>query len=310
MTDISVGGVKYGISVGTKPKTVENKQASNALSESAQKYIQTEDKVSESKQTKGSIPQVDNNISNSLNSEKGTLTVGNHSYTNIRKLTKGIELEDAKKIVTGNKVDEVFFKDEQGQLYVAFGKKEQKGALELDYLKEGYIGKFGDKTVKVVHIDNEINTVKEGALSPLNSTWKNVKDAGSSGIAKGVTEMGTTLVAIFVGKSVIENGITAVTAAKGAETVGGVAKGGINLIDKGSKIVNNAGKTGKAIATTVGSGAQKLVIGAAFAGIVVGAVVGTMSAYGAIQARKPKNDFTTIDMITNPGLSYNATQPK
>ena len=303
MTDISVGGVKYGLSVATKVKVAPKTEETN-LPDSIKKYIQTEDKVTDSKPVKGKVPQVDNNISENFNSASGKLTVGDKTFSNIRAVTKGLDLEEAKKIVSGNQVDEIFFKTEEGQIFVAFGDKENKGSMKLDGLKEGYIGKFGDKTVKIVNIDNEINTVREGALSPLTSTWKNVKDAGSSGIAKGVTEMGTTLIAIFVGKTVIENGITAVTAAKGAATVGNEVAKGINIIDKGSKIVGNAGKTGKAIALTVGSGLQKLAVGGLVAGAVVGTIVGSMSLYGAVKARNPKNDFNSVDMITNPGLSF------
>lgn len=305
MTDISVGGIKYGISVGTKVKVAEKTQETE-VPESVSKYtqLQLEDKVAEPQNApKGKVPQVDNNISESFN-PSNKLTISNRTFSNIREITKGLNLEEAKKITNGNAVDEVFFESEDGKLYMAFGEKENKGSLNIDGIKEGYRGKYGDKTVKMVHIDNEINTVKEGALAPLTSTWKNVREAGTSGIAKGVTEMGTTLIAIFVGKTVIENGISAVTTANGAAAAGEVVKGGVNIIDKGSKIVNSAGKTGKVIASTVGAGAQKLVIGAAFAGIVVGAVVGTMSAYGAIKARNPKNDYTTIDMVTNPGLSF------
>jgi hypothetical protein len=307
MTDISVAGAKYGISVSTKVKPAQDKkETEKELPDFVQKYIQTDDKVNNSKVSKGEIPQTDKNISKSFNSENNILDVGNHTYSNIKKITNGLDLEEAKKIVKDNKIDEIFFKTEEGELYVAYGNKENKGSLNMDSLKDGYIGKFGDKTVKVVHIDNETNTVKEGALSPINSTWKHVKEAGTSGVAKGITEMGTTLVAIFVGKSVIENGITAVSTAKNA---GQVVKGGVDIIGTGTKIVGNAGKTGKAIAVTVGSGLEKLAIGGLVAGAVVGTIVGTMSAYGAIKARNPKNDFTTIDMITNPKLSF-ATKAK
>ncbi len=306
MTDISVGSAnKYGISIGTKVKVkvAENTQE-NKSSDTVSKYtqLQLEDKVTDTKTTpKGMVPKTPDNISESFN-PSNKIVVGDRTFTNIKPITKGLELEDVKKITSDNQVDEVFFKSEDGQLYMAYGEKENKGSLDIGALKENYIGKYGDKAVKLVHIDNEINTVKEGALSPLTSTLKNVKEAGSSGITKGVTEMGTTLVAIFVGKTVIENGITAVTTSKTA--IGGISKG-INIIDTGSKIVGNAGKTGKVIAVTVGSGLQKLAVGGLIAGAVVGTIVGSMSIYGALKARNPKNDYTTIDMVTNPSLSFN-----
>lgn len=308
MPEISVGGVKYTVAVSSKAnKADNNKDVEKQLPDFAQKYIQTEDKVSENKNNKGSIPQTDNNISKSFGG--GVLTVGKNTFGNIKKITNQIDLEEAKNIVKDNKIDEIFFKTQEGDLFLAYGDKSSKGALEMGTLKEGYIGRFNNQPVKIVHIDNEINTVKEGALSPLTSTWKNVKDASATGIAKGVTEMGTTLVAIFVGKSVIENGISAVSAAKGAAAAGHAAKGSVNIIKTGSKIVGNAGQTGKAIAVTVGGGLQKLAIGGLVAGAVVGTVVGTMSAVGAVRARNPHNDFTTIEMVTNPDLSY-TTKPK
>ena len=92
---------------------------------------------------KGTVPNVEKAVSESLTPIKGgTFVVGQHTFPNIRQVTPGYELDDAQKITSGNKIDEVFFSTEDGKLFVAYGTQEDKGALNTDHVKEGYIGKF------------------------------------------------------------------------------------------------------------------------------------------------------------------------
>lgn len=259
------------------------------------------DSLSNKKIEKGPVPQSAITISSdSTFSGNEILVVGQNKFTHVRPLVQGMELEEAKNIIKDNKVDEIIFKNEDGKLFIAFGGKETKGSLNLESIREGHIGKMGNSHVKIVHINNETNTVKEGAIAPLTSTWANIKDAGATGITKGIAEMGTTVVAIFIGKSIVQNGMTAVSTAQAAASIGEAAGGAI----KGVNIVKEAGSTGKAIISTVGSGIKQVGVGVAVAGAVIGTVAGVMSIYGAISGSRPKNDFTTIDMLTDQSLSF------
>jgi hypothetical protein len=229
--------------------------------------------------------------------ENSTLVVGHNKYTGVKPLVPGMELEEAKNIIKENKIDEIIFKDEDGKFYIAYGGKETKGALDLENIKEGHIGRLGSKNVKIVHIDNETNTVSEGAKAPLKSTWNSIKEAGSSGITKGIAEMGTTIVAIFIGKSLVVNGMTAAqTAVTTSEAAAGAAKA--------TGIVKEAGVASKAIFSTVTSGVKQVAVGAAIAGTVIGTVAGVMSVIGAVAGSRPKNDFTTLEMLTDPNLAF------
>src|SRR5690606_30134762 len=142
---------------------------------------------------------------------------------------------------------------------------------ELGNLKEKLIGVYDNQRVKIVHIDNEINTAKEGAISPFKTTWKTIREAGETGMVKGIAEIGTTVVALFVGKSLIQNGITAAQQANTVTAAVGSTGTAINVGKEASKIVGRAGSTGKAIFTTVKSGVSQVAVGV----IVAGAVVGT-----------------------------------
>ncbi|MFN8674242.1 MAG: hypothetical protein U0457_19435 [Candidatus Sericytochromatia bacterium] len=262
------------------------------------------DKIVPSTTSKGSIPQVDDNISSSLSVKKHKedpvdFKIAGKTYQ-AYPLTEGIELSEAANITKNNEIDEIFIKDENGKLYVIFGDKDTKGSLDIEGIKEGYIGKINGNSAKVLKIDNETNTVREGALNPLKSTWGNVKDAGATGITKGIGEIGGTVVGLVLSGTVIKNIFSATqTVGETAQVVNGAVKTGKAIID-----VGKAGKTGVAIVKTVGSGLKQGVVYTAIAAGLIGAVAGGFSAYGAIKARNPKNDFTTIDMITDPDLAF------
>ena len=256
------------------------------------------DSIVSTKIEKGIIPSSAVAVATNPTPEKNlTLKVGANIFTDVHPIVQGMDLEEAKNIIKENKIDEIIFKTEEGKLYIANGSKSTKGALNLDDVKGGHIGKLDGKNVKIVHISNETNTTLEGAKSPLVSTWKNIKEAGATGITKGIAEMGTTVVAIFIGKSIVQNGMSAVqTATTVTEAAGTVAKG-VN-------VVKGAGGAGKAIVSTVGSGLKQVGAGVAVAGAVVGTVAVVLSAFGAISGSRPKNDFTTIEMLTDPSLAF------
>jgi hypothetical protein len=239
----------------------------------------------------------------SANTANPVAYIGGNELTNIHLVSKDFDLAKAKSITDQNYVDEIYFKDEQDNLYVAFGSPEKGGALNLDRLKENYIGRFGEKKVTVVHINNETNTTWEGVTAPWKSTLNTLRDAGQSGIVRGIGEMTTTLTAMFIGKSVLENGIKTVSA-KTAEKV--TEKAAEAVVEKGTEVVaqastgllGNARALGSTIGQSIKSSMRTVVVGGAVAGAVVGAVVTIGSGISAIKSHYNHRDFTTLDMVT------------
>lgn len=231
--------------------------------------------------------------------------IGGNQLTHIHKVDQSFNLDSAKQITDQNGIDEVYFrtvndKGELGsELYVAYGSQEAKGALNLDRLKPGYVGRMDKLKIKVVHINNETNTMWEGAKAPWITTANTLKDAGKSGIAKGIGEVATTVTALFIGKTVIENGVKTVTekaaqsaVEKTAEAVAG------EVATKAPTLIGQAKTLGSTIGLSVKSSLRSVAVGAAVAGAVVGTVVTVGSAIGAVSSRFKHRDYTTLDMIT------------
>lgn len=245
------------------------------------------------------IPAVNALITRSLtDSHKSlTLTVGNQILTRVKPARDGLTLEQIKNILLDNKVDEVIVGTPDGKLFIAHGQESTRGALDLERVKAGYIGDLNGQTVMVLHVDNETNTVKEGAKAPIKGTMQIVKTASESGIVKGVTEMGTAVVTIVIGKSVLEKGIDVVkSASKTAapkvveEVTEEVAeevskKVAPKLVAKGMKemFVNGATNFGIAVGVTAG---------------VLAVVGGVLAGVGAIHGSRTKPRMETIKMAT------------
>lgn len=231
----------------------------------------------------------------SANTANPVAYIGGNELTHIHQVAKDFDLDKARSITDNNYIDEVYFKDEQDNLYVAYGSQQQGGALNLDRLKLNYVGRFGHQKVTVVHINNETNTVWEGAKAPWKSTLSTLKDAGQTGIIKGIGEMTTALTAMFIGKTVLENGIKTVSE-KTAETVAEKALQGATQAAPG--VVDKARALGSTIGQSIKSSLRSVVIGGAVAGAVVGTVVTIGSGLGAVKSRYNHRDYTTLDMVT------------
>lgn len=230
--------------------------------------------------------------------------IGGNQLSHIHKVDKTFKLEDAKKITDENGIDEIYFQtvNDKGELspelYVGYGAEENKGSLKLDRVKEGYVGRMDNLKIKVVHINNETNTMMEGAKAPWISAGKTLKDAGQTGIAKGIGEVATTVTALFIGKTVVENGVKTVTektATSLAEAAAGSATGAAVQVPG---LFDKAKTFGSTIGSSVKSSLRSVAVGAAVAGAVVGTVVTVGSAIGAVKSRYNHRDYTTLDMIT------------
>lgn len=242
------------------------------------------------------MPAVNAMITQSLTDDHKslTLTVGNLTLTEVKAARDGLSLDQVKNILAENKVDEVVVGTPDGKIFLAHGQAATRGALDLDEVKTGYIGELSGQTVMVLHVDNETNTAKEGAKAPIKGTVQIAKSASESGIVKGVTEMGTAVVTIVIGKSVLEKGIDVVKSASVAaapkvaeEVTEEVAKKvSPKLVAKGVKemFVHGATNFGIAIAVTAG---------------VLAVVGGTLAGVGAIHGSRTKPRMETIKMATD-----------
>jgi hypothetical protein len=228
--------------------------------------------------------------------------IGGNQLTKIYKVDASFDLESARKITDANGIDEVYFqtvnsKGELGKdLYVAYGPQESRGALNLERIKPGYVGRMGQQKIKVVHINNETNTALEGAKAPWISTATTLRDAGQSGISKGLTEVATTVTALFIGKSVVESGVKTVTegAAAGAAAGGAVRE----VTRQAPQLLNQARTFGATVGQSVKGSLKSVVVAGAVATAVVGTVVTVGSVIGAVKSRSNHRDYTTLDMVT------------
>ncbi len=221
--------------------------------------------------------------------------IGGHELP-LHRVADDFTLETARSITDTNGIDEVYFKGEDNKLYVAYGDTAAKGSLDLSRIKQNYITRVDGKKFTVVHLNNETNTTWEGAKAPWVSTAKTLKDAGQNGIVKGIGEMTTAVTAMFIGKTVLDNGIKHVTtkaAGEAATQVGAkVAEtAGVGLIDTAKGLSSSIG-------SSIKSSLRSVAVGGAVAGIVVGTVVGVGSAIGAVKVQFNDRDYTSLDMIT------------
>lgn len=239
-----------------------------------------------------------------------TALIGYNRLTSVKQVSAEFEdLNKAKAITDENGIDEVYFKvtDDNsplnGKTFIAYGSHEDGGVLDMRGLKPGYVGRFGDAKITLLHINNESNTAWEGAKAPWVNTWDTVSSAGQNGIVKGIGEVATTVTALFIGKTVLEKGIK--TAGEGvAQQVAAQAasQAGKSLAEHGAAngigVVGKAKALGTSIGSTVKGTLRQVAVGAAVASAVVGSVVAIGSGIGAVNGVMRSQDYATLDMIT------------
>lgn len=265
------------------------------------------DQLSKGKFDQSVVPQVTELLSKGYQTPEKTPSfalIGKTRLNNVQALSKDIkEIKEATQITDENGIDEVYFKNEAGKLFVAYGSEKDGGALDMRGMKVGYVGRLGKEKVTVVHINNETNTIMEGAKAPWVSTYDTLSKAGQNGIVKGIGEVATTVTALFIGKTVLEKGMKTVGTQVGTEIAGQVAQA------TAEKATEAAAKTGlstigkaRALGTSIGATVKDTLKTVAVAGAVAGAVVGTVvtigSAIGAVRSQTSFKDYATLNMVT------------
>ncbi|MNS26770.1 hypothetical protein D3C72_587040 [compost metagenome] len=197
-----------------------------------------------------------------------TLQLGNLHFRQVRALADGIKPEEAAALTRGNGMDEIYFTDETGKHFVAFQEKSSLGEV-----KPGYLGRYNGKRVKVVAIDDETNTFKEGANSVFKWTRTVMNNTFGSEASKSLSGVVSTAVGSFVAAAALKNGVTAATP----------------LLKEGF-IATMKGAVKGAFHGLVNTLASVVVIG--------GAVIGLVAVFTGLKASIRKGNSTTIDMVT------------
>lgn len=197
--------------------------------------------------------------------EGDELIIRNMKMPAVREVT--VPLEQAQKVTADNGLDEVYFQDAKGKLYVAF---QARGSL--NGLKEGHRGHFHNQQVTVVHVDDEVNSAKEGARAPFKSAKSTAQTLVTGAMTAGIT---AALTGAFVG---VGNTVVALRSSAAA------AAGNVSL-----KAAAKAGST--TAGATIATAGAIMLVGTAL-------VMGGLSAKEAIAGARKKGDFSTLDMIT------------
>lgn len=197
-----------------------------------------------------------------------TLQIGTQHYGNVRKLAPGITPEEAAKLTAGNGFDEIYFTDETGQHYVAFMEQTKFADMRV-----GYLGRFNGKRVKVVAVEDETNTFKEGVFGVFSWTKNVLANTFGNEASKSLSGVVSTAVGSFVAAAALKGGAqqAAPLIKEGFfKAIGGAVKGAF------SGAINT-------LSTVV---------------IFIGAAVGVVSLISGLKSMNKRGRITTIDMVT------------
>jgi len=258
-------------------------------------------------------------ITNSA-SQAQYLQIGRNTFENVKPLAKNMKLDEAKAITNENGIDEIYIQNvENKQIFIAFGTEKTKGALDMKYIKQDYIGRYDGGTVKIISLENEVNTISEGAKAPIAKASDTIKKASENGIVKGIADMAGTVTALFIGKTILDKGIQTFATANGKAVADGVKVAvTTQKAAKAAKVAHTAAKAAKAteaaksatllakakgtfdgVGSIIGSTAKTVVVAAGVAAVIVGTVAGGLAITGAIGSIRKDRDFTTLDMVTD-----------
>lgn len=189
---------------------------------------------------------------------RGTATVGPYQFNRVIPVSARLDLETAKTMTAKNGFDEVFLQTDSGKLYAAVG---PGGKVAL---RVGFQGTVNGEKARVVHVDDEVNSVREGALTP----FRTMGNLFSNSTSTAVTAMVTS-------------------------TVGGMMAGAAVGAPSAIKI----GQLAKTAGGAFRAAGQRLLISGAIGLGVTGIVLGAWSAIGAVQGSRHKGDELTLTML-------------
>jgi hypothetical protein len=185
-------------------------------------------------------------------------TIGPQTFTRVIAVNPRLDLATAESMTANNGYDEVFLQTASGRLFAAIG---DGGKLNM---RNGYVGTVNGESVRVVHVDDEVNSAKEGAMSPFKVIGSLCRNSGST----AVTAMVST-------------------------TVGGMMAGAAMGAPSAIKI----GQLARTATGAIGSAMQRLAISGAIGLGVTAVVMGAWSGVGAVRGATRKGDALTLQML-------------
>lgn len=197
-----------------------------------------------------------------------TLKIGNRYFSQIRELAEGIKPEDAAKLTVDNGLDEIYFTTEDGKSYVAFMEKGDLGTVRANYF-----GRFNDKRVKVIAVEDETNTFREGVGSVWHWCGQVLNTSFGTEATKSVSSLATTAVGSFVAAAALKSTTQAAPA-----------------VSRGALLGSVRGAFSGVVNTVVNTMASVVLFG--------GAAIGFASLVRGLQAQNKRTNMTTIDMVT------------
>jgi hypothetical protein len=226
-------------------------------------------------QQPGNPPSMPSSSVTSVAIPPDTLEIGGQvfgapvGFGQIRALADGIKPEEAAALTQNNGIDEIYFTDEAGKNYVMFAEKNH-----LQDVRVGYLGRFNGKRVRVMAVDDEANTFKEGCTSVWQWLNNTLHASFGSEASKSISGLVATSIGSFIAAAAIKTTApapVALPAARGLlEGVGRSAMG--------------------AVTGFVNTMASVVLFG-------VGAV-GLVSLVAGVRGYYRQGDMKTLDMVT------------
>jgi hypothetical protein len=187
-----------------------------------------------------------------------TATVASYRFDRVIAVNPQLNLETAKGMTAKNGYDEVYLQTASGKLYAAIGRG---GKTDL---RAGYLATVNGESARVVHVDDEVNSAKEGALAP----FRTMGGLFSSSTSTAVTAMvSTTVGGMMAGAAV--GAPSAVKISKLAQSARGAFTGAAHRL---------------AVSGMVGIG-------------VTAVIMGAWSGIAAIGGAKRKGNDLTLQML-------------
>lgn len=193
-----------------------------------------------------------------------TLLLGNRSFATVRALEPGITPAEAAKLTANNGYDEIFFTDEAGKAYVAYGTGDA-----FNSVRAGYLGRYNGQKVKVVSVENEDNSVAEGVKSTWRWAGNILSNTFGTEASKTVSNVASTAIGSFFAAAALKE-----------------------TIQNAPKI---AGPGFVATLKAIGTGFLRSIASVAIAAT---GVLAAVSLVNGVRAGSKAKDMTGLDMIT------------
>ncbi|MBI6546130.1 MAG: hypothetical protein HY692_05010 [Cyanobacteria bacterium NC_groundwater_1444_Ag_S-0.65um_54_12] len=237
------------------------------------------------------------------------LVIGQRTFNEIRPLGKDLKIAEAKAITARNGIDEIYFEDRQKRAYVAYREKST-----LAGVRAGYLGRYGEEKIKVIHVDDEANTFQEGARSVFTWTHKAMGKAfGEEAVKVLATTVSTLAGGLIAATALKDKLLPELASTAAANHLAGVIAPATEakiIITSASRTATMSNPAPRSLVNTVINGsttASRTLMAAAHTtckiAVPIAAVLGgallASSLIAGVRAGVRQGDRKTIDMVTD-----------